>query len=287
MKKIMFVLVGLILISFGPSAKNKTPKSFVFIPSCNTTVFDKDVSVQAFYMADKEVSNFEYRQFLTALKQTSNDSLLAIALPDTTKWQLPGVYNQPMVNYYFWHPAYDSYPVVNVSKAGADLYCQWLTKELRNKYGAHLNDARLPTKYEWVAAAQGGNKTATYAWGGAYLQNAKGCYLANFKVIGEHNIQSTDKGIEIVADSTFITDVNSTSNAQFTAPTESYSPNAFGLYNMCGNVAEITSDGEAYGGHWNATGYNIRITSHTNANANEPSPFVGFRPIMSYIALKK
>ncbi|NOQ70625.1 MAG: SUMF1/EgtB/PvdO family nonheme iron enzyme [Crocinitomix sp.] len=285
MKKIMFVLVGLILISFGPTAKNKTPKSFVFIPSCSTTISNKDVSVQAFYMAEKEVSNFEYRQFLNHLKKEKNDSLLAIAIPDTTKWELPGMQNSPMVNLYFWHPAYDNYPVVNVTKAGADLYCQWLTKELRTKYGEHLNDVRLPTKYEWVAAAQGGDKTATYAWGGAYLQNTKGCYLANFKVIGEHNIRSTNKEIEIVSDSTFIPDLDLINNPYFTATTESYTPNTFGLYNMCGNVAELTADGEAYGGHWNATGYDIRIKSHIKADT--PSPYVGFRPIMSYTALKK
>jgi sulfatase modifying factor 1 len=252
MKKMLFVLIGLILLSFGPAEKNKTPKTFVFIPSCNTTVFDKEVS---------------------------------IATPDTAKWNLPGMQNSPMVNLYFNHPAYDNYPVVNISKAGADLYCQWLTKELRVKYGEHLNDVRLPTQYEWIAAAKGGENTATYSWGGAYLQNSKGCYLANFKVIGEHNIQSTDQGLQIVKDSTFIPDFDSFSNPYFTTLTESYSPNAFGLYNMCGNVAELTAENEAYGGHWNATGYNIRITSHTPAN--EPSPFVGFRPIMSYVALKK
>lgn len=285
MKKILFVLIGLILISFGPVAKNKTPKTFVFIPSCNTTIFNKDVSVQAFYMAEKEVSNFEYRQFLTALKKEKNDSLIAIATPDTTKWNLPSMQNSPMVNLYFNHPAFDAYPVVNITKAGADLYCQWLTKELQSKYGNHLNDVRLPTQHEWIAAAKGGNNTATYPWGGPYLQNAKGCYLANFKVIGEHNIKSTDKQIEIVNDSTFISDFDSFSNPTFTAPTESYSPNAFGLYNMSGNVAELTSENEAYGGHWNATGYNVRITSHSKAN--EASPFVGFRPIMSYMRTPK
>lgn len=282
MKKTLFVLAGLILLSFGPASKQKTPKSFLFIPSCNATVFDKDVSVQAFFMAEKEVSNFEYRQFFNHLKREKNDSLLAIAAPDTAKWQLPGMSNQPMANLYFWHPAYDNYPVVNVSKAGADLYCQWLTKELRTKYGDHLNDARLPTKYEWAAAAQGGNEEAIYSWGNTHMSNSKGCTYANYLQIGDQNVIRSSNGFEIVQDSIF---THNGMEYTFTAPTESYAPNAFGLYNMCGNVAELTAESTAIGGHWYAPGYEVRVTSEFVVDA--PSPFVGFRPIMSYTALKK
>ncbi len=286
MKKILFIFIGLILISFGPASKNKTPKSFVFIPSCSTTAFAKDVSVQAFFMAEKEVSNFEYRQFIAALKKEKNDSLLAIATPDTTKWNLLGMFNEPMVNLYFNHPAYDNYPVVNVSKAGAELYCQWLTKELRAKYGEHINDVRLPTKYEWVAAAQGGNKDAIYSWGNNYMYNSKGCSYANYLQIGDQNVKRTTDGFEIVQDSTFsYIPVSNANEYTYTAPTESYAPNAFGLYNMCGNVSELTAENTAIGGHWYSPGYEIRITSEIETVTH--SPFVGFRPVMSYVNLKK
>jgi formylglycine-generating enzyme required for sulfatase activity len=156
---------------------------------------------------------------------------------------------------------------------------------MRETYGDHLNDMRIPTKYEWIVAAKGGQNSAIYSWGGPYVQNAKGCYLGNFLVIGEHNIQSTDEGLEITQDSNFVSGLHHLDQTYLTAPATSYAPNNFGLYNMCGNVAELTSDGKAIGGHWNAPGYDIRITSRMAAN--EASPFVGFRPIMTYLALKK
>jgi hypothetical protein len=53
---------------------------------------------------------------------------------------------------------------------------------------------------------------------------------------------------------------------------------------MSGNVAEMTNENIALGGHWNSPGYDIRITSETSVN--ESSPFIGFRPIMTYMSLK-
>jgi formylglycine-generating enzyme required for sulfatase activity len=281
MKNIFFAFAGLILLSFGPVSKIKTPESFVFIPSSTTTIFNEKVSIQAFYMAEKEVSNFEYRQFLNQLKKEKNDSLIAIATPDTANWNMNGMYMQPFVEYYFSHPAYDNYPVVNVSKVGAELYCQWLTKELRSKYGNHLNDVRLPTKYEWASAAQGGNENAIYSWGNTHMKNSKGCNYANYLQIGDQNVKRTQNGFEIVQDSTF--NYNGIEYT-LTAPTESFWPNSFGLYNMCGNVAEMTNENTALGGHWNSPGYDIRITSEISAD--EASPLIGFRPIMTYMSLK-
>ena len=52
---------------------------------------------------------------------------------------------------------------------------------------------------------------------------------------------------------------------------------------MCGNVAEMISEkGIALGGSWKDTGYDVRIES--TANYTEPSPTVGFRPMMTFIA---
>ena len=44
-------------------------------------------------------------------------------------------FNEPMKEHYFSHPAYDNYPVVAISREGAELYCKWLTKEA-NKLNA-------------------------------------------------------------------------------------------------------------------------------------------------------
>jgi len=50
---------------------------------------------------------------------------------------------------------------------------------------------------------------------------------------------------------------------------------------MSGNVAELTSEQKAMGGHWYSTGYDIRITSEIDFE--KANPFVGFRPIFTYV----
>lgn len=50
--------------------------------------------------------------------------------PDTTVWikDFNYSYNEPMHNDYFWHSAYDEYPVVGVSWKQARAFTQWRTK---------------------------------------------------------------------------------------------------------------------------------------------------------------
>ncbi len=49
--------------------------------------------------------------------------------PDTTVWikDFAYSYNEPMHNDYFWHAAYDAYPVVGVSWNQAKAFCAWRT----------------------------------------------------------------------------------------------------------------------------------------------------------------
>ena len=55
-------------------------------------------------------------------------------------------------------------------------------------------------------------------------------------------------------------------------------PNDFGLYNVCGNVAEMVAErGIAYGGSYLDPGYDIRIDSEKRYDG--PSPLIGFRVI--------
>ena len=63
-----------------------------------------------------------------------------------------------------------------------------------------------------------------------------------------------------------------------TAPVRLFTPSAYGLYHMNGNVAELTTEGLACGGSWNSTGYDVRIESMIEVDG--PSPFVGFRPLL-------
>ncbi|MEN0004372.1 MAG: SUMF1/EgtB/PvdO family nonheme iron enzyme [Bacteroidota bacterium] len=143
--------------------------------------------------------------------------------PDTLVWvrDFSYSYNEPMARNYFWHPAFDDYPVVGVDWHMATAFSYWRTK-LWNSYegGVISEDFRLPTEHEWEYAARGGHDLAPYPWGGYYVRNAKGCLLANFKP-GRGNYPE-DGG-------------------QYTVKADAYFPNDYGLYNMSGNVAEWTS----------------------------------------------
>jgi len=63
-----------------------------------------------------------------------NEKLLNI-YPDTISWskQHPILFNDPMVNMYFWHPAYNLHPVVGISKPQAEAYCHWKTQQFKTK----------------------------------------------------------------------------------------------------------------------------------------------------------
>jgi gliding motility-associated lipoprotein GldK len=144
--------------------------------------------------------------------------------PDTMVWirDFSYSYNEPMTRNYFWHPAFDDYPVVGVNWSMANAFCFWRTK-LWNSYaanGVNSEDFRLPFEHEWECAARGGHELAPYPWGGYYIRNAKGCLLANFKP-GRGNYPE-DGGL-------------------YTVKADAYFPNDYGLFNMSGNVAEWTS----------------------------------------------
>jgi formylglycine-generating enzyme len=146
--------------------------------------------------------------------------------PDTMVWirDFAYSYNEPMTRNYFWHPAFDDYPVVGVNWRMAKAFCHWRTKLWNTYMGSrkgqvNTEDFRLPTESEWEYASRGGHDLAPYPWGAYYTRNAKGCLLANFKP-GRGNYPE-DGGL-------------------YTVKADAYFPNDFSLYNMAGNVAEWT-----------------------------------------------
>jgi len=163
--------------------------------------------------------------------------------PDTLVWISDFTYsfNEPQAKAYFWHPGYDNYPVVGVTWKQARAFSIWRT-ELKNSYlreGGEptVQDYRLPTESEWEYAARGGLKSSMYPWGGYYITNHRGCYIANFKPLRGN--YPADGGFYplIVAH---------------------YAPNEFGVYDMAGNVAEWTRNA------WNPAAYSY--TDDLNAD---------------------
>jgi len=249
-------------------------KVYTFLVSGKVEVDGKTTSVQAFIIQKTEVTNLEYRTFLFDLLIQGKKEEFLKAKPDQAMWtKLLGDDNKPMEELYFSHGAYNEYPVVNISREGAELYCKWLTDEIQNfvdeKKRSQFNNIRIPTRVEWVKAAQIEGKSNPYPWEGEFVRNSKGCYLANFKP----------------TDTTYFDD-----GGLFTVKVNSYLPNDFGIFNMSGNVAEMVYDevqtkspGTA-GGGWMSSAEEIKILGpDPHKGLTEAHPNVGFRVVMTYL----
>jgi formylglycine-generating enzyme required for sulfatase activity len=101
------------------------------------------------------------------------------------------------------------WPVVHVAYEDAEAYCKWAGK-------------RLPTEAEWEFASRAGAEQQRYAWGNEVKVNGR--FMANTFQGSFPNYNSAEDGFGGLA------------------PVESFPPNAYGLYDMIGNVWEWTSD---------------------------------------------
>jgi sulfatase modifying factor 1 len=252
-------------------------KSLAYVPSGTFDYLGKKVSLQAFYMSKTEVTNLEYRTFLfDLLIQGRKDDFLK-AKPDQSQWAkiegLTAFALNPMEEHYFSHPEYNDYPVVNISREGAEMYCVWLSKELYQYVGKDkmekYNDFRIPGRVEWVYAASSGGVDYPFPWKGEFVRNSDGCFLANYKPF--QNSYFDDGGF-------------------FTVKVDSYNPNSIGIYNMSGNVSEMVYNSfnsrenpGTCGGGWLSNMEEIKILGpdpyegKTEAHAN-----IGFRFVMTY-----
>jgi gliding motility-associated lipoprotein GldK len=218
--------------------------------------------------------------------------------PDTLVWihDFTYSYNEPMTMNYFWHPMYDHYPVVGVNWHQARAFAAWRTQLLNNHMASRNrpfgHDFKLPSEAEWEYAARGGLRLSPYPWGGPYIRNQEGCFLANFKPLRGNYI--ADGGYQTVI-------------------AGHYPPNDYGLYDMAGNVAEWT--GSAYhesfyafgsdlnpnytydakpedppsmkrkvvrGGSWKDVGYFLQVSTRSYEYQDTAKSYIGFRCVLPF-----
>ena len=272
MKKITPFALLIVLISFTNRDN----------PLFEIKSFKKDYAKikDGFYVCKYEVSNIAYRNFLTDLLHTGQVKIYQVCLPDTLCWKEKLSYNEPYVEYYFRYPAFDKYPVVGISYEAATEYCSWLTQKYNQDPGRKFKKVtfRLLNKEEWTYAANKGDTTKVYTWGSGFIQNNRKQYLCNFKQTTFVYDSVTKKYNEIPGNSASGLNDRTT----IAGAVNSFYPNSFGLYNMCGNVAEMIEEkGIAKGGSYEDPSYKVTIASEKKYS--KPQADIGFRVAMKVI----
>lgn len=102
----------------------------------------------------------------------------------------------------------ENFPVVHIAHEDALAYCKWANR-------------RLPTEAEWEAAAQGTSINNIFTWGNDFETLTKNA--------------NTWQGVFSIKN-------ESVDGFEFIAPVKSYDPNSNNIYDMLGNVWELTSD---------------------------------------------
>jgi len=229
-----------------------------------------------FYLGVVEVANAQFRRF-----RASHRTAAPIGM------SVPDVLMDPLMNMCVAREALaklsvhslngDRQPVGNVSYDAAVAFCQWLNSLPAERQAGRTY--RLPTEDEWEYACRAGTEGRFY-----WDDKSKIGAHANVADVTGREIWTTH--LQFHEDDGFLV----------SAPVASYKPNAYGLYDMLGNVHELTSSELTYydwkygrgssscfvakGGSWSSAEPVVRQAARLWLGFNAARYDVGFRVVL-------
>jgi len=257
----------------SPSSNPSCPEGMVFIPGGtfnmgSDTYYPSersaaDVTVDSFCIDRHEVTNAEYQAFVraTGYLTVAERPLSKDQFPGLTEGQRqpgslvfqppgPGIQQVAYLSWWDWvvganwqHPygpdstieGFDNYPVVHIAYEDAVAYADWVGKT-------------LPTEAQWEYAARGGQDTDTSIPAEQYAPDKANTWQGFFPFFN-----------------------TKTDGYLGPAPVESFSGNGYGLYDMLGNVWELTAD-------WYGVGHRGKDRSLNPLGPDEGSSFDPKKP---------
>ena len=259
------------------NAPAPAPEGMVWIPGGAFSMGSEDaemrdarpfhrVAIDGFWMDQTEVTNEEFARFVKATGYVT----VAERTPDAKDFPgappenlvagsvvfTPPNQKVPLDNHFAWwryvpganwrHPdgpesdlkGKEKHPVVHIAFEDASAYAQWTGK-------------RLPTEAEFEFAARGGLDRKRFAWGDEFKPGGK--FQANSF---QGHFPETNTGED---------------GFLGTAPVASFPANAFGLFDMAGNVWEWTTD-------WYRADYYETLAATHQVARNPQGPADSFDP---------
>lgn len=263
-----------------------------------------------------DVSNLNYR-YINSQKVVIEINIY----PDTTNFLDPFIdsngdtivsWNQDnFCNMYFWHPAYDDFPVVNINYSQATAFCHWRTK-LYNDYAKEKRLKRivkytLPSIDNMYTISTKSSQLHQEAgksiyWGGllepepllvmhrfykseAYYRKKIAKYLKKLGgVKREEQLQLMDlKYPYYIVSNEYNFHSPLTTQDCFGVPSLFAKDDNNLIYGMSGNAAEILIDKKVVGGSYLHSLEKCEIGELIEWNASNSSKWLGFRCVMYYI----
>jgi len=290
MKKLFLLAALLTLLTQIASAQNSAFDKNAFCKKLEKELVKINDSL---YASKFECSILNYRTFLSDLKSQSKD--VSKFLPDTFAGWKGNLEDNSRIPLYLSHPAYNDFPIFSISHEAAVAYCQWLNEVYAGYADKKIQQMAftLPTVSEWENAALSfknkSQEEAYYKTDRYSLQEIDYPWLNN-NLYRENNARSKYIDLNILSNglSSYLNfpDFRKANfqdefyQSQQTAPIKSFLPSNNGMYNVCGNVAEMTLNPEiTKGGSFLKYPEDCAIHD-TLAYYNIPNRDVGFRVFM-------